>query len=218
MADRLAVCLHGLLRTGRSMGTMRGALLAQGYSAVVAPTLQYAVGPLAAHAERAGAAIRALSDQHGGAPVDVVTHSMGAIVLRAAMEQDLPLRRVVMLSPPNQGAELAAGVRAALPVHHLGWDPLGPLLPGVPTLLPPGRPPVEIGILTGGTGDLRGFAPWLTGDNDGKVRVEEAALDGAADFRVVPFRHTFILARPHVVALVLSFLESGRFPPLGPAP
>jgi triacylglycerol lipase len=211
LADRLAVCLHGLLRTGRSMGTMRGALLAQGYSAVDAPTLQYAVGPINDHAKRAADVIHELSRRHGGAQVDVVTHSMGGIVLRAAMDQDLPLRRVVMLSPPNQGAELAAGVRAALPVHHLGWDPLGPLLPGVPSLLPPGRAPIEIGILTGGTGDVRGFAPWLTGDNDGKVRVEEAALDGAADFRVVPFRHTFILARPHVVSLVLSFLQTGRF-------
>ena len=217
MADRLAVCLHGLLRTGRSMGPMRSALLAQGYRAVDAPTLQYAVGPIEEHARRAAAAIHDLSRRNGGAPVDVVTHSMGGIVLRAALDQDLPVRRVVMLSPPNQGAELAAGVRAALPVHHLGWDPLGPLLPGVPTLLPPGRSPVEIGILTGGTGDVRGYAPWLTGDNDGKVRVVEAALDGATDFRVVPFRHTFILARPHVVALVLSFLETGRFPPPGTA-
>jgi triacylglycerol lipase len=48
------------------------------------------------------------------------------------------------------------------------------------------------------------------------VRVSEAALPGAADFRVVPYRHTFILARAPVIAQVLHFLRHGRFAPGAP--
>ena len=210
---RAAVCFHGFLRTGRSMRPVRQRLLGEGWQSVHLPTARYELKPIdhlgvwaARHLEEASAKV-------GGAPVDVVTHSMGGLVLRASLVHSPPVRRVVMLSPPNAGALRAHQMRSLIPVHLLGWDPLAPLLPGAPDRLPTAEGPLEVGVITGARGDdaHRGYFPWLGADNDGKVRVDEAPLAGANDFTVVKAHHTFIMARPDVLDLVTCFLNSGAF-------
>lgn len=201
------VCLHGFLRTGASMMPMAFALRRGGYARFYAPTYRYEVRDLAAIAEQCAGRLRAIAERDGG-PVDLVTHSYGGLLARAVLPQ-APVRRVVMLAPPNQGAQTAQLVRERLPVHQLGWDPLQHVLPGAPSDLPAG--PAEIGILTGGVGHERGYNPILDGDNDFTVRVEEAALDGAADFKVVRAQHTVIMMHREVQELTLRFLRTGRF-------
>lgn len=207
---RVAACFHGFLRTGASMWWIARALERAGYADVALPTFGYHLLPLEAHAERAAAALADLHARHPDACIDIVTHSYGGILARAALAMSgaPAARRVVMLSPPNQGAMLAAQIRNLLPVHKVGWDPLGQLLPGVPATRP--RCQACVGILTGGTGG-RGYSPWLGEDNDGKVRVDEALLEGAADFLVVPVRHSMMPFSPVARAQVLAFLETGRF-------
>lgn len=210
---RVAVCLHGFLRTGLSMLPVKRFLRTQGWVDTVAPTFLYQTTPLSALAAEAADLLDHLSQLHGGQPVDLVTHSMGGLLARSILAEDAPVGRVVMLAPPNQGAWMAEQVRRILPVHHLGWDPLAPLLPGAPALLPEGADGVDIGILTGGSRSERGLIPFLPGDNDGRVRVEEARLEGARELRVVPYGHATIMARRAVLDLVAGFLVTGRFPP-----
>ncbi|MBI4815707.1 MAG: alpha/beta fold hydrolase [Deltaproteobacteria bacterium] len=205
--SRAALCLHGFLRTGLSMVPMARALVRGGWAEAKTPTFAYQHRALEDVAREVRELAKSLADKHGSS-IDLVTHSFGGVVARAALP-DLPARRIVMLSPPNQGAELAELVRNALPLHRLGWDPLAPMLPGAPAEHPSG--PAEIGILTGGRGDDRGFNPLLDGDNDGKVRIVEAMLEGAKDFRVLQVRHPFIMMSPKVHSLVLRFLEAGTF-------
>lgn len=208
---RIAACFHGFLRTGGSMWLVARALRRAGYAEVALPTFAYHLDPLEAHAERAARTLVGLAARHPGTPIDLVTHSYGGILARATLAR-LPaplVRRVVMLSPPNQGARLAAQVRTVLPVHHLGWDPLHQLLPGVPARQPPPRG-AEVGVLTGGTGGA-GYAPWLGIDNDGKVCIDEARLPDAHDFHVIPVRHAMMPFVPASHAQVLHFLEHGRF-------
>lgn len=208
---RVAACFHGFLRTGASMWLVARSLRRAGYRAVALPTFGYHVQPLEHHAEQAAAVLEALAERHPEATFDVVTHSYGGVLARAALARldRARVRRVVMLSPPNQGARLAAHVRAALPVHRLGWDPLHQLTPGVPDRLPRPRG-AEIGVLTGGTGG-RGYAPWLGADNDGKVCVDEARLPDLADFHVIPVRHAGMPFSSASHAQILAFLERGRF-------
>lgn len=208
---RVAACFHGFLRTGAAMLPVRQRLLRAGYVSVRCPTMTYQFGAFDEHAEKAARLIKELSDAHGGAPVDIVSHSFGGLLTRGALRHEPPLRRVVMLAPPNQGAHLAEQVRRILPLHQLGWDPLEPLLPGVPERLPVPRPPVEVGVITGGTGDERGYSQLVPGDNDGKVRVEEAMVEGMRDFRVMPAGHTWVMATPSVLDQVVHFLDHGRF-------
>jgi pimeloyl-ACP methyl ester carboxylesterase len=190
------------------MFSMARALKRAGYERVYTPTFLYHSLPLAEAADRLVGRLTTLRDQHGD-PFDLVTHSYGGILARVILPR-APVRRLVMLSPPNQGAELAELIRGRLPVHRLGWDPLAPLLPGVPSEHPDG--PAEIGILTGGRGGPRGFSRMLNGDNDGKVRVDEAWLESARDFRVLPVRHPFIMMGREVQRMTVGFLREGRFP------
>lgn len=209
MADRVALCLHGFLRTGASMLPARIRLQREGWGQVDTPTWRYELSGLEALGARAAARLCELSHRAGGGPVDIVTHSMGGLVARAALRHAPPVGRVVMLAPPNRGARLAAAMRQLVPVHHLGWDPLGPLQPGAPNALPDGHH-AEIGVITGGRGDRRGYNPLLGEDNDGKVRVDEATLDGAADFLVLPAHHSLVMAWPRVLDHVVRFLREGR--------
>jgi len=206
---RIAICFHGFLRTGVAMSPVRKRLIREGWHQVDLPTARYELRSVEELGAWAARRIREASTRAGGARVDVVTHSMGGLVLRASLAHAPPVRRVVMLSPPNSGAEMAEQVRKLLPFHRLGWDPLQPLLPGSPQALPLPEG-VEVGVLTGGR-QPGGYNPLLSGDNDGKVRVEEARLEGAQDFGVVAARHPFIMAQDHVLDEVVRFLRTGAF-------
>jgi len=211
LTPRIAICLHGFLRTGAAMLPMAYRLKSAGYVEVICPTFQLALGPIERHGERAARLIAEISERNDGMLVDVVTHSMGGLVFRASLAHDPPINRVVMLAPPNKGAEAADKVRQWLPLHLTGWDPLAPLLPNSTQNLPIPPEDVEVGILTGGMGSETGYSSLLTGDNDGKVRVDEARLEGARDFRVVPYHHTLIMAWDDIFRLVLCFFRHGSF-------
>ncbi len=211
-SPRIAVCFHGFLRTGGSMWLVARALRRAGYEKIVLPTFGYHLTPLEVHADRAAALIEALAAEHPDATVDIVTHSYGGILARATLARlSRPIvRRVVMLAPPNQGAILAEQIRAVLPLHRLGWDPIAQLLPGAPARRTSPAAGAQIGVLTGGNGGT-GYSSWLGGDNDGKVRVDEAQLDEALDFFVIPLRHSLMPFASASHRQILAFLEHGRF-------
>lgn len=201
------VCLHGFLRTGLSMLPMAYALRRGGYQRFHMPTYLYQLHSLPKITEDLVGRLNVIVERDGG-PIDIVSHSYGGLLARAVLPH-VPVRRVVMLGPPNQGAQVAELARAALPVHRLGWDPLQHVLPGVPCELPTG--PAEIAIITGGTGE-GGYNPLLDGDNDFTIRVDEAKLEGACAFRVLRVHHTVLMASPEVQRLTLGFLHDGCFP------
>ncbi len=186
---------------------MAVALKKAGYM-VSLPTWAYHWRRLPDIAQELAGRIESLADQTGDT-IDLVTHSYGGVLARAVIPH-APVRRLVMLAPPNHGAQTAEIARRLIPVHEVGWDPFAQVLPGIPAQLPRGT--AEVGIITGGTGTSRGFNPVLDGDNDQTVRVEEARLDGVSHFVVVPVRHTFLPGNKEVQRLTLGFLADGEFP------
>ena len=208
---RVAVAFHGFLRTGAAMWWMARRLRATGFAEVLAPTFGYHLRGIEANAELAASAVRALAARNPEADLYLVSHSYGGVLARVAWAQhDLPpLRRGVLLAPPNRGAQAADLARGAIPVHRAGWDPLGQVRPGVPSHWP--LPGPEIGILAGGTGSERGINPLLGADNDGTVRVDEAFHEDAVEFRVIAMHHSVILLSPRVLDRVVHFFDHGKF-------
>lgn len=205
------VVVHGLGRTSTSMAVLNARLRAQGYRVVpvdypsTRQPLDQLVDSLSVAVDDCCASERET--------VHFVTHSMGGILVRAYLAGRPEYRgRVVMLSPPNQGTEVIdAFAPSPLLVSVLG--PAGAALGTDSTGITASLGPVafSLGIITGNL-STNPIASWLIpGPDDGKVGVESARVEGAADFLVLPATHTFIMNRADVAEAVVGFLREGSF-------
>lgn len=212
-AGRPLVLLHGLGRTPLSMWRLAREARRRGRQV---HNLGYPSRrePIRAHAERIGKQLAAIAAEQG--PLDVVTHSMGGIVLRAAVADGwiapAQLHRVVMLAPPNGGSELADAL------SRTWWFGMimGPAAlelrtsaDGIPAQLPPAS--FTLGVIIGRRSWSPLFGRAFAGPNDGKVSVARAGVVGMRELRIVDRGHTFVMDAPEVVAEVFHFLEHGRF-------
>jgi len=206
------VLLHGLGRTHRSMRTLEVHLTQKGFHVT---NIDY---PSRSHRIEELASIIGDRIQRSGldaqARLHFVTHSLGGILVRwLHVRGRLPrIGRVVMLSPPNQGSEIADKlgrwriVRKALgpSIHQLGTDPAS-----VPNML--GAVDFELGVITGNKSLNPLFSRWVPGRDDGKVSTKRAAVAGMKDFLELPHSHGFIMHKPEVLKQVVHFLHTGRF-------
>ena len=207
----LVLMIHGLGRSKDSFAALEAALLAAGYEAAGFnyPSL---LGGLDRHAANLVGVLDRLA---GADKVSFVTHSMGALVLRAALARDgdwrrrLALGRMVLIAPPNQGSAVAALVDSIPPLEWIGGHALGDLTPAAVEALP--GLAGEFAIIAGGKGDGKGFNPLIAGDDDGTLAVAETRLAGVADMLLVRSLHSFVQGHPDTIAAVLSFLARGRF-------
>ena len=216
------ILLHGLGRTSLSMAPMAMTLEDAGYRTanIDYASRHHSVQVLAASALPEGLAkCRAT----GARTLHVVTHSMGGIVLRHYLsEHDIPeLGRVVMLGPPNQGSAVADRLMDQA-VYRQANGPAGQQLGTGPDGIAAALGPVdfELGVLAGNqrTAVDALLSSGIEEDSDGKVTVEEAKVEGMADFRVLAVNHTFMMNDPQTQRQVLYFLEHGVFEPEAAAP
>ena len=205
------VLLHGLGRGAWSMKRLEWMLRAEGYHVVnfSYPSRHATVEKLAEH--NLAPLLRALP-LSPGAPVHFETHSMGGIVLRCYL-RDHPTPapgRIVMLAPPNHGSEVADRLHSWW-FYRLINGPAGAQLTtqGLPGKLGPA--PRGTGVIAGSFSFNPLFSSWMTGPDDGKVSVASARLEGADDFLVVPYSHTWLMWRTPVLDQVRTFLRDGKF-------
>jgi len=206
------VLLHGLGRTAKSMAYMEERLMAEGYT-----VYNYN------YESRKNEIITMVDDlqeflgsccQGKGTSLHFVTHSLGGILVRALIAEKRPdnLGRVVMLSPPNKGSEVADYIKD----YSLFKDILGPAymqlgtdLDSMPNRLGPAD--FELGVITGNRTIDPISSLIIPGVDDGKVAVEKTKLEGMTDFLVMPVSHAYIMQKPEVVDEVIYFLQQGRF-------
>jgi triacylglycerol lipase len=206
------VLVHGMGRTKRSMNALASHLSRQGFRVINFgyPSTRQSVET---STEQLREALQ--RDLDGGSgKIHFVTHSLGGIVVRALLKAQRPdnLGHVVMLSPPNQGSEVADRLR-----HNVlyKWatgragQQLGTEAHSVPNQL--GGVDFPVGVITGSRSWNPLFSLWIDGPSDGKVGVARARVAGMADFLVVPRSHTYIMRSRGVMAQVARFLREGRF-------
>jgi hypothetical protein len=211
--QQCVILLHGMGRTRFSMSHLEGSLVERGYHVV-----NYGYPSTSAPIEELASEYvpKALGMCRGNRmdPVNFVTHSLGGILVRCYLQKNrLPAgSRMVMLSPPNKGTELADRFKDLAFYRWLTGPPgqqLGTSESSLPNKLGPVE--MEIGIITG----RKTYEPWfsnlLPGEDDGKVSVESAKLDEMSDFLVVDSAHTFIMNDTEVVRQIDAFLRNGRF-------
>ncbi len=207
----IAVLLHGLGRSDRSMRPLERRLASAGFEV---RSLHYP------STERTPDELVAYLDAElgrcctGAARLHFVTHSLGGILVRAYLQEHRPPRlgRVVMLAPPNRGSEYVDRFGAS-PLFREVLGPtaaeLGTGPDSLPNRLPP--PDFEFGVIAG-TRSANPLAELvIPGENDGTVSVASTQLPGMADFVKVPTTHTAIMGSDEVARHVVEFLRHGHF-------
>ena len=215
---KVLITIHGLGRSRQSMAGIGEYLAEEGGYTWINVTYASTRDTIDAHARALGQIVTELTQAE---EVNFVAHSLGNLVTRRYLTDRAeappemkgpPLGRMVMLAPPNQGAQIAEKLHNnklfqlvyGLSGRQLsgGWSEIDRQL---------AIPGFAFGIIAGGRGEGGVDNPLLSGDNDLIVTVEETRLPGAADFLVVPALHTFIMDDPTVRESTLRFLQHGHF-------
>ena len=216
--ENQVVLLHGLARSHRTMDAMQKALLERGRKTcnVDYPSTEHPVEKLAL--DFVLPAIEKCGFGNAG-PVDFVTHSMGGIIVRylAVHAPELEIGRVVMLSPPNCGSEVVDALGDTWLfecVNGPAGKQLGTKKDSLPNSLGPAS--FELGIITGDRSINWILSTIIDGEDDGKVSVERAKLEGMKDFIVIHSAHPFIMKNAATIMQTLHFLDHGKFKPAQP--
>jgi pimeloyl-ACP methyl ester carboxylesterase len=230
--EEVVVLLHGLIRSASSMKPLANEIRqrmeehAVGDSKesttlnrcqVLSFTYASTRDSVAVHA----AAFREMMENLPGTPRwKAVGHSMGNIVLRAAIAQWQAegdpkgvlarLQRVVMLGPPNQGSSFAKKLSQLglfeMVTGNSGMQ-LGPQWQDFQQHL--GVPPCPFAVIAGDVSQHPIQNPLLNGPSDGVVTVEESKLDGMSDFTTVPVLHSFLMQDAACVKMAVDYLLDG---------
>ena len=154
--------------------------------------------PIDVHGCRLADYLRELDESDAIGSVNLVTHSMGGIVTRLALERYRPQKfgRLVMIAPPNSGSRVARYLKPWLgricpPINQLTDEEES----FVCTLGHPSG--LEVGVIAA-TGDYM-------------VREASTHLPCEADHVVLRGLHSSVLFRRETAEQVRSFLLGGRF-------
>ena len=213
MRKECVIVLHGMGRTKYAMRKVEKELAGAGYTVWNRsyPSTQKLIEVLAVEHISKGLAF---CRQAQAEKVHFVTHSLGGILVRYYLQENKieKLDKIVMLSPPNSGSEVADSLKG-LKLYQWITGPAGQQLGTGPDSLPNrlGRIDATVGIITGNCTLDPWFSPIIPGEDDGKVSVKSARLEEMADFLVVESGHTFIMSNSSVLEQIRYFLENGTF-------
>ncbi|CAG35120.1 hypothetical protein DP0391 [Desulfotalea psychrophila LSv54] len=211
--NECVILLHGLARTSRSMVSMEESLLSSGYRVINLdyPSRKFKIEKLA---DAAVSAALSECQEYSPRKVHFVTHSLGGILVRQYLSkrQIANLGRVVMLSPPNGGSEVVDKMKAVPGFFWLNGpagQQLGTSAASIPRRL--GRVGFELGVIAGNRSVNLILSLMITGEDDGKVSIENAKVEGMVDFLVLPHSHPFIMRATEVIRQTKYFLQHGAF-------
>jgi triacylglycerol lipase len=210
------ILLHGIGRSPRSLSRIESGLSERGYRVfnLSYPSTKF---PIEYLSEEVLHPLVERIRKECPAKIHFLTHSMGGIVVRYYLQHHdpAPLGRIVMLSPPNGGSELADFLNRSV-IFKWFMAPasrqLGTDKDSLPLRLGPAN--FEVGIIAGDKSYNLVNSLILDGPDDGTVTVESTKLPGMTDFIILRCSHRSIIRSKEVIDQSAHFLRFGVFRPV----
>lgn len=188
----------------------------QGYSTlnILYPSRQYSLEELSEFVHQQ---IQAHEKTQKISTLHFVTHSMGGLIARYYIHKYKPknIGKVVMLSPPNKGSEIADFLtknKLLSPLYKITFGPAGQqLTTAYKHLNKEEKIGYPLGIIAGNKSINPLAFLALNGEHDGIVPVERMKIDGMQDFITLPVNHTLMMFNKHVMEQVTQFLSHTQF-------
>lgn len=211
--EESVICLHGFFRSSKCMIPMRSNLKKAGF-AVYLWDYQGRKETIENHAENLVKMLKTIAAKNPGKPIHFTTHSLGGIILRAAVNhpdcpQEAKIGKAVLLAPPNKGAHLARHFQNCPVINLIFGKKSGKQLltyeeEDMERL---GSFPSEMKVMVV-AGDKKShfFQFWVKEPNDGKVTVEETRLSTPHIHRTFYVSHNWIMTSREVINLTTDFL------------
>ena len=219
MPTHVVILLHGLAGTRGIMEGMSEYLHDRGGFTVLSFGYASTKGTIQELTVALDSVVRNLQ---GVQEVSFVGHSMGNILVRHLLYRyqvygdppPIAFRRMVMISPPNHGADIADTIGQSRIIQGVLGDVVDQFAPEREwpalerQLLTPW---FEFGILAGGRGNENGYLPRVPGDDDGLISLQTHILNGARDFRQIGGLHQWMPRYRQTQESTLRFLHNGHF-------
>jgi len=197
--DETIVCLHGFMRSKWCMMRITHFMENEGFRVYNHdyPTREK---PIEAHGKDLIQELKALAIDYPGRPIHFITHSMGALVLRSAVNdnecpEEAKMGKAVLLAPPNQGSAFGRSLKDYDAVRWVVGPAAGAQLlesEGFDTL---GEFPPSMDVMV------------IAGEFDSRVSLEEAKLKGPHTFLVLPRGHSLIMYDRKAIREANNFLS-----------
>jgi pimeloyl-ACP methyl ester carboxylesterase len=205
-ASARVVLVHGLWLNGLAMLPLGWRLSSCGFDVV-----RFSYASVEDSLERNADRLARFCREQGTEPLHLVGHSLGGLLILAALERnvDLKVRRALLIGSPYAGTTAAVGLARS----DVGKRMLGRTLRDWMRMPRPSIPNgVEVGVIAGnvpfGLGQLVARLPK---PHDGVVLVDETRVPGAKDSIVLRINHTGTLFSPAVARAACAFLRNGSF-------
>jgi hypothetical protein len=217
LSQESVICLHGFFRSYRCMIPLGNVMRHEGFDVYLwdYPSRDKTIEE---HAEHLVEVMNALAKKNPSEPIHFVTHSLGGIIVRAALNhpncpQEAKIGKAVLLAPPNKGASLARTFQGCPLIRWIFGKKAGhQLLTFTETDMcnlgefPPTMP---VMVIAGKKG-TRFFYKWIKETNDGKVTVEETRLSSPHHHHILNVGHSWIMTSRESIALTRNFLINGE--------
>ena len=192
------VCIHGFMRHQICMKHMAKKLRQSGHTPIIwgyksrSKTIE----------EHSADLVASLKKLEGNGPINFVTHSMGGLIVRAALNHPACPQRakegaVIMLAPPNRGSAIARALKGVLLVEKAFGKKAGQQLLNYD----------QTHIQDLGTFPATCSITCIAGSKDWKVKIEETYLETEHTHHVIECGHTTIMKDPHAIKIVLAAIS-----------